>query len=84
MVHQPVYGRGGGHWILEYLVPFVEDKIAGDDQASAFIALGKEREEDFHFFPALLNITDIIQDNDVKALEFVQQGRDLQVPFGYK
>jgi len=44
VVDQPVDHRGGGHVVAEDLAPRAEGLVAGDDQASAFIAAGDEHE----------------------------------------
>ncbi len=72
MVDEPVDSRGGGHGILKNAIPLTEDQITTDQHAFAFIAFGQERKEDLHLGAALLEITDIIEDDGGKAIELME------------
>ncbi len=48
------------HGVFENTFPFRERQIAGDEHAAAFVSFGKEGKQDFHLFPALLYIPEII------------------------
>jgi len=75
--------RGGGsERILEDLVPLREDQIGSDGDTTPFIALGQEGKEHLHLFAALLDIADIVQDDDVKAVQAAQFGFQGIIPLG--
>lgn len=65
----PINGRGRGQGILENLIPLGKDEIGGDDDTTTFIPFGQKSKEDLHFFPALLDITDVIEDDDLKTIQ---------------
>lgn len=69
MVHQSIDRRRAGYSLLEDFIPFAENEIAGDHLAFAFISFRKKSEEQFHFFPALLDIADIINQHDFESIE---------------
>ncbi|APZ91563.1 hypothetical protein Fuma_01152 [Fuerstiella marisgermanici] len=45
MVSQPIEQRGRHAFSLEDLAPVAEGKVAGDQQAAAFVAVGKYLEQ---------------------------------------
>jgi hypothetical protein len=50
-----------------------EDQVRTDQQTAPLVAFGKEGEEHFHLFAALLDIAEIIKDNSLEAIEFFEQ-----------
>ena len=69
VVNEAIDGGHGGHGILEDLVPLGEDQVRGDDNALLFVAFGQELEEDLHLLTGLLDVTDVIEDDGIEAVE---------------
>ncbi len=44
-------------------------EIGGNHHGPGFIALGQEREEDFHLITIMLNIADVIENDAGKLIE---------------
>ena len=65
-MHQAVDGRGGRQRVLENALPLRERKVAGQHDAAAFVAFCQQREQHFHFIPALLHVTDVVDDHHVE------------------
>jgi hypothetical protein len=82
VVDQAVDGSGCGHGVAEDSIPLAEDKVAGEREASALVALGNQREEDFGFLRALLDVAEVVEDNEVEAVELSQGTRQSQVALG--
>src|SRR6266852_2291227 len=82
VVDDPVDGRGGGHGVFEDLVPFGEDQVGGNDYAAAFVAFGQQRKEHLHFLPALLDVTQVVEDQHFKTIQAAQFTLELQVALG--
>ena len=60
---------GGGHRVFEDLIPLGEHEVARDHHRASFIALGEQREEDFHFLAVLLDVTNVVEDQDGEPIE---------------
>jgi hypothetical protein len=56
VVHEAVDRRGGGHRVLENLLPLAEDQVACDEHRAALVALGHQREEHLDLVGALLRV----------------------------
>jgi hypothetical protein len=76
--------RRRGHWVLEGPIPLAEEEVAGDDHAPALVALGEEREEDFHLLAALLDVADVVEDDGVEAVEGGELLLEPEVTLGSK
>ena len=82
MVDQPVNGCHRRHRILEYLVPFREHQIAAQEYAPPFVAFSQKREQHFHFFPVLLDVAQVVQNDRVKLVQLAQQPFQPQLALG--
>jgi hypothetical protein len=69
VMDQAVNGGGRGHGVLKDGFPFGKGQIGGDHNAAAFVAVVQESEENFHFLPALLDISEVIDNNRIKTPE---------------
>lgn len=67
-----VDGGCGGQRVFENLVPLGKDQVRGNHQAAALIAFGQKGEEHLHFFPTLLDIADIVQNDDLELVQLAQ------------
>jgi len=65
MVNETVDRGRRGHRVLEYLLPLAERKIARQEHAASFVALGQEREQHFHLLATLLHVADVVDDQGV-------------------
>ncbi len=68
VVDDTVNSSSGGHGVLENLIPLREDKIGSNDDAVTLIAFSEQGKKDFHFVTRLLNITDVVEDKNFKAI----------------
>lgn len=60
----------GGHGVFEDLVPLTEDQVGGDQhRLLPLVAFCEEGEEDFHLVLGLADITEVVADDGVEALE---------------
>ena len=66
-MHQPVDSCRSGHWIFKNLFPLGKRQIAGNHQAASFITIGKKGKQHFHFLAALLDVSDVIDDDRIIA-----------------
>ena len=82
VMHQPVDGRHRRHRILEDLVPLAEHQIRADEQTPPLVALGSQREEHLHLFPALLHVADVVEDEHIVAVELFEFVLQPQVSLG--
>ena len=69
-MHEAVDGSHGGHLVFEDLVPLREDQIGTDHDGAALVAFGQEGEEHLHFLPVLLDVADVVEDDDLVAVQF--------------
>ena len=53
------------HRILEDPLPLGERQVTGEHHAAALVVLGQQHKEHLHLFPALLHITDVIDDQSL-------------------
>src|SRR5207249_3296444 len=82
VVDDAVDGRGGGHRVLEDLIPLAEEEVGGDQDRAALVALGQEGEEHLHLLPALLDVADVVQDEALEAIELLQFSGQPKVSLG--
>ena len=69
VMHDAVDGRRGGHGIGEDVLPLGEDQVGGDAQGPAFVALGDESEEHLGLFGSLGQVSQVVQQQEVVAVE---------------
>ena len=62
------------HWL--------KSRFAGESQASALVALGDQCEEDFGFLGALLDVAEVVEDDEVEAIELPKGPRQREVALG--
>ena len=72
MVHQTVNRCRRGHRVLEDLFPVGEDQVRCDQDAATFVPVGEQSEEHLHFVTAVLNVTDVIDDESVELVESLE------------
>ena len=58
--------------ILKDLLPLAEDQVGTDQQTAPLVTFGKEGKEHLHLLAALLNVSQVIQNDGVKAIDFFQ------------
>jgi hypothetical protein len=64
---QPINSSRRIHRIFKYLLPLGKRLIAGNHQAAAFVTIGQECKQYLHLLAAVLNVSDIIDDNRIIA-----------------
>lgn len=72
MVNEAVNGGDGHHGITKDGVPLTERLIGSDHDAFALIAVGNEFKENGGFCLGFLDIAEVINDHEVKAVELFQ------------
>ena len=82
MVDQAIHGSHGHHGIGKDGIPLTEGLIGSDQQTFAFVAVSDQLEEDRSFRLRLLDIAEVINDEEVKAVELFKGGRQLKLEFG--
>ena len=63
MMHEPINGCGGNHWVFEYLFPLGKRQVASEHDGAPLISLSDEHKQDLHLFATLRNISNGINDN---------------------
>ncbi len=84
VVDQAVDRSGGGHRVLEDPVPLAKYQVAGDHQGAPLVAFGHEGEEDFDLVRALLDVTDVVEDQEIEGVEALQGAWQGKVTLGGK
>jgi hypothetical protein len=69
VVHESVDQGGGDHRVAEDLAPRFESAVAGDDDRAAFVAAGDEREEEVRGLSFEREVADLVDDQQLVALE---------------
>ena len=70
---EPVNSRRRCHWVFKDHFPLREWKVTGNHHTSALVTVGKKREENLHLVPALLNVTDVIDNNHLVSGQPLEQ-----------
>lgn len=78
MVNESIDRGGGSHGVLEDAVPLAKDEIARDD-GPTLVPFGHEREDHLNLVRALLQIADVVEDDDLEAVELAQSTRQREV-----
>jgi|GEM_PF-2422616 len=81
-MHEAVDRGQCGHLVFENLIPLRKDEVGTDHDAAALIAFGQECEEHLHFLSVLLHIADIVENDDLVAVEFFEFRFQAQVTLG--
>ena len=81
VVDDAVNCGSGGHGIFKDLIPLGKDQVGCDDDAAAFITFSEQSEEHLHFVARLLDIADVIEDQNVEAIEMAEFLLEEQVAF---
>jgi hypothetical protein len=72
VVDESVDERGGDHGVAEDLAPGFEAAVAGDDDRAALVAAGDEREEQVGRLAFEREVADLVDDQEVIALQAPQ------------
>jgi len=73
MMRESIQECCGHTFALENLTPIAEGQIAGDQQASSLVTVGKNLEQQFHTRSAERQITQLIDNQQIELVEFLQQ-----------
>ena len=72
MVDQAINGGDRHHGVGKNLIPLTKGLIGGDHQAPSFIAMGNQLKQDGGLHVGLFDIPQIINDQEIVAVEFDQ------------
>jgi hypothetical protein len=72
MMNQSIYSRCGGHRVFEELLLYRKGQVAGDYDATAFIAICQKGKQHFHLLTVLLNVSDVVDDHRIKTRQFLR------------
>ena len=61
VVDDPVDRGGGGHRVLEDLVPLGEHQVGGDRDAAPLVAFGEQGEQHLHLAAVVLYVADVVE-----------------------
>ena len=59
-----------------------ENEVAGDHETASFVALSQKGEQNFHLFGLLLDVADVVEDDDIVAIELFEQCFESEIPLG--
>ena len=79
---EPVDQGGGDHRVAEDLAPLLEAAVGGDDDRAAFVAAGDQREEQVGGLALERQVADLVDDEQLVALEAAQLGLELVAVLG--
>ena len=71
---EPVDGSDSDGLVGKDLIPCAERLVGRNGEASILIAPGNEFEENRTFSALLLGVCDIVQDDEIKLIEFGESG----------
>lgn len=83
MVCDAVQKRRRHAFALEDLAPIAEGQVAGNHQASAFVAVGEDLEQQLRSRPAERQVTQLIHDQQIELVELVQEAVQGVVLLGF-
>ena len=72
VMYDAVNGSSCSQRVLKDLVPLRKDKVGGNHEAASFVTFSQESEKHFHLCPTLLDIADVIEDDDLEAVQASQ------------
>ena len=78
-MHQAINRCDGHHVIRQDGVPLTEGLIGRDEQAASLVAMGNQFKEDRGFGLRLFDVAKVINDEQVKAVQLVEQSGQLQL-----
>ena len=81
MMNQPVDGGHGHHGIGEDVIPLTKRLISGNQEAVALVAMSNELKEDRGFRLRLFDIAEVIDNQQIKAVQFGEGDRQEQLGF---
>jgi hypothetical protein len=81
VVHEAVNRGRCRHRVLEDRFPLRERRIGGDQHTAALAAFREKREQDLHLVPALLYITQIVDDESFVISQFSNRAAQPQFFF---
>jgi hypothetical protein len=81
VVNNAVNGGSSGQGVFEDLIPLRENEIGSDDDTAAFISFGEQGEEHLHLITGLLDVADVIEDQNLKAVEAAKLLLEKQITF---
>ena len=79
MVNEPVNGSDGHHGVAEDRFPLTEGLISRHHDAFTLIAIGNEFKENGGFSFRLLDVAKVINNDQIKAVEFLESSLKLQM-----
>ena len=82
VVNNAVNGSSRSHGIFENFLPLRKHQIRGNDYAASFVSFCQQGKKHFHFLSRLLDVTNVIQDENIKSIQMAQLMFEQQVPFG--
>ena len=80
VVNDPVDGRR--HRALEELLPLAEHHVPRHDDRATLVALRDEREEDLPLLRSLFEITQVVEEQDIEAIQLTQRTRKIEISLG--
>jgi hypothetical protein len=66
-MYQPINSSCDSLRIFKNPLPFGKRQIAGNHQAAALVTIGQQCKQHLHLLAAVLNVSDIIDDNRITA-----------------
>ena len=79
MVNESVNGSDGHHGVAEDRFPLTERLISRDHDAFTLIAISNQLKENGGFSFRLLDVAEVINDDEIKAVELFESSLKLQM-----
>src|ERR1700712_891915 len=77
-MNEAVYGGDGHTRVRKHVIPAREWLIGRDEKTFSFISLGYQLEQQAGFSLVLPDVGQVVQDNQIEAIEFGECRRQLQ------
>lgn len=81
-MHQSIDGGHGHHRVCKNRIPLAKRLVGCNEQTLALIAMGNELKQHGGFRLRLFDIAQVVEHEQVKAVELFEGGLQLQVQFG--
>lgn len=78
-MHQSIDGSNGHHRVSKDRIPLTEGLVGGNEQTFTLIAMGNEFKQYGGFRLRLFDIAQVVQNNQVKAVELFKGSLQLQM-----
>lgn len=82
MVDEAIYGSNGHHRVREDGIPLAKGMVCGNQETATLVAMGNQLKENGGFRLIFFDIAEVVEDEEVKAVQFRQGSWELELELG--